>query len=247
MDKIKHLIKKFIPKRILLLRRDYIQKKWENYFRDKKTVQIFEEIYKYNLWSSNKMKKFDSGLGSHEAEVVDKYVESIKKYFGNKPKLDAVDLGCGDFNVGKKIRNLFNSYTACDIVSELIESHKKEYNNCNVDFKRIDFSIDEIPKGDVLFVRQVLQHLDNQTISKFIDNLKKTTFKYLILTEHLPAEKFISNIDKPIGFGIRLGRGEKKSGVVITDPPFNFRPKKEETLCEVNQMDGIIRTILYYS
>jgi len=247
VDNIKQLIKKFIPRSILLLRRNYVQKKWEKYFKDKKTVQIFEEIYNHNLWSSNKTKKFDSGLGSHEAEVVDKYVESINKYFANKPKLDAVDLGCGDFNVGKKIRNLFNTYTACDIVSELIERNKKEYNNCNVDFKRLDFSVDEIPKGDVLFVRQVLQHLDNQTIHKFIDNLNRATFKYLVLTEHIPAKRFISNIDKPIGFGIRLGREGKKSGVVITDPPFNFRPKKEETLCEVNQMGGIIRTILYYS
>jgi len=247
MDHIKQLIKKFIPERILVFRRDYLQNKWEKYFKDKKTVQIFEEIYKHNLWSNNKKKKFDSGLGSHESEVVDKYVESIRKYFENRPKLNAVDLGCGDFNVGKRIRDLFNTYTACDIVSELIERNKKEYDNCNVDFKRMDFCVEEIPRGDVLFVRQVLQHLDNQTIFKFIDNLKKTTFKYIILTEHIPAEKFISNVDKPIGFNIRLNGAGKKSGVVITDPPFNYRPKKEEILCEVNQMGGVIRTILYYS
>ena len=240
------MIKRFIPLQILLIRREYLNRKWENYFKGKKIATIFEEIYRNRLWDDEKKLEFSSGRGSHEEYVVDKYVENIKKYFGKGPRLNAVDLGCGDFYVGKKIRPLFNNYIACDIVGKIIEYNKIKFKDDNVDFRRLDLSEDEIPQGEVLLVRQVLQHLDNHTILKFVENLKRTSFKYLVLTEHIPKGEFIPNVDKTTGFGIRLGHKEEKSGVVLTKSPFNFRPKNEEILCEALQMDGLVRTILYY-
>ena len=42
-----------------------------------------------------------------------------------------------------------------------------------------------------IIIRQVLQHLNNQIRHEII--FKKIYFKFLILTEHLPGNKFIPN------------------------------------------------------
>lgn len=53
----------------------------------------------------------------------------------------------------------------------------------------------------------------------------------MIITEHLPFEKFTVNKDKPTGAGIRQGQ---KSGVVLTEPPFNLNPLRETELLSIN-------------
>ena len=41
-------------------------------------------------------------------------------------KPDVVDLGCGDFVIGSKLRKFCNKYIAVDIVDELINFNKKK-------------------------------------------------------------------------------------------------------------------------
>ncbi len=101
---------------------------------------------------------------------------------------------------------------------------------------------DEIPTGDVLILRQVLQHLSNDDISKFTKSIPRV-FSYLLLTEHLPSENdLLANKDKLSGTDIRLGSG---SGVVLTQPPFNMNFKSETKLLSVPQFGGSIVTTLY--
>ena len=70
-------------------------------------------------------------------------------------------------------------------------------------------------------VRQVLQHLTNSEIIKFVEKVK-SSYEYLICTEHLPSNNdYIPNIDKPTGADIRLGIG---SGIDLTRAPFNLAP-----------------------
>jgi hypothetical protein len=243
---LKSHLKKFVPQAIIKLRTKYVLKKLEKRFEGKSTKDVFATIYKDQLWGDvNSPKTFDSGSGSHDSTIVDKYVESIEKYFASKQIVSIVDLGCGDFNVGIRLRPLFANYIACDIVPELIAHHQRHLSHLKVDFRQLDLSKDELPQGEVLFVRQVLQHLNNDLILKFVQKLKNSSYKQLVLTEHIPSGNFVPNLDKPVGSGIRLGRGKEDSGVVLTAAPFNFSPKKEEVICEVPQMNGVIRTIVY--
>jgi hypothetical protein len=153
-----------------------------------------------------------------------------------------VDLGCGDFRVGSKIFDSFQTYTACDVVRELVKFNQRYWRNLPVKFKVVDLVKDQIPPGDVLIVRQVLQHLSNEDISKFIQSIPGD-FSYLLLTEHLPTgNRFLANIDITSGTDIRLGSG---SGVVLTQPPFNLNIKSETTLLSVPQFGGSIVTTLY--
>lgn len=209
------------------------------------THQIFTRIYADGTWgeSNDSTQKFFSGSGSHDPVIVETYIKAIQKFlssFENKP--DVVDLGCGDFFVGSRVRPLCDKYVACDIVESLIIFNKEKYKNLNVDFRILDLTKDELPKGDIVFIRQVFQHLSNKQISRALPQIA-LKYKYLVLTEHLPAtDSFIHNLDKSPGPDTRL---ISNSGIVLTSAPFNLKVKEVTCLCKVSEQGGIIKTNLY--
>ncbi len=198
-------------------------------FSGKTNQETFQNIYKKSLWGKNAA-PFFSGPGSHDAMVVDPFVKDILSFFASLPSLPVVvDLGCGDFNVGSKLFQASKLYIACDVVPELIEHNKENFLNKSIDFQCVDIVKDSLPAGEVVMLRQVLQHLSNQDIALVLPKL--AAFKYVIITEHIPNTTFVPNIDKPSGLGIRMHNGIKKnSGVVITAPPFNFRVESAKAL-----------------
>lgn len=207
---------------------------------------VFSNVYRNNLWGDSSLEikpLFYSGPGSSDPQIVDPYVETVKGFFASLPtKKNAVDLGCGDFRVGSRILESFNSYTACDVVPELVQFNQEYWRHLPVEFRVVDLVKDQIPYGDVLILRQVLQHLSNDDISKFTQLIPRG-FSYLLLTEHLPSKKdFLANKDKVSGADIRLG---SESGVVLTKPPFNMNFKSETILLSVPQFGGSIVTTLY--
>jgi hypothetical protein len=207
---------------------------------------VFSNVYQKQLWgiaSPENESPFYSGPGSSEPQIVGPYVEAVKRFFASLPtKKNAVDLGCGDFRVGSRLVDSFASYTACDVVPELVHFNQQYWQHLPVKFRVVDLVKDEIPTGDVLILRQVLQHLSNDDISRFTQSIPRG-FSYLLLTEHLPSERdFLANKDKVSGSDIRLGSG---SGVVLTQPPFNLKTKSETILLSVPQFGGSIVTTLY--
>ena len=248
---MKKILKILVPEFILNLRYKY-----KNYLERKKfskmnLKEVFKEIYINNLWSTDKNcknRKFNSGLGSHSKEIIDEYINSVVLFLKDlKVKPDVVDLGCGDFNIGSKLRGYCNSYIAVDIFDDLIDHNKIEFKNLDVDFRVLDITKDELPEGDICFLRQVLQHLSNKSIMNFL-KLLRNKYKYLILTEHYPEGKnLVPNIDKIDGADIRL---YDNSAVVITEEPFNLKVKSKKILCEIKPKKiknflGTVKTHLY--
>lgn len=207
--------------------------------------EIFTKIYTQKIWGEfgDPADEFCSGEGSHDPSVVDPYVKAISQFLSSfERKPDVVDLGCGDFSVGSRIRELCGRYTACDVVPPLIAFNKAKYSSLDVDFRVLDLVNDPLPAGDVVFIRQVLQHLSNDHIKKLVKKIP-ANYRYLVLTEHLPEnEPFPPNLDFPTGPIFRLEIG---SGVVITAKPFNLKAKRETLLCEMPQMGGRIQTRVY--
>jgi hypothetical protein len=223
----------------------YIAKRHLKKFQNLPVKQQFTRIYTEQLWGSNADKNdpFYSGSGSHESAIVNVYVDAVQGYLsglGGRPS--AVDLGCGDFAVGARLRHLCSTYVACDIVEPLIDFNRSRYSNLHVDFRTLDLTQDDLPVADVAFLRQVLQHLSNTQIAQVLERIARN-FRYLILSEHLPAtDGFVPNADKKAGPDIRVRFG---SGVVITAPPFNLAPKETIELCVVPEGDGKIVTTAY--
>jgi hypothetical protein len=205
------------------------------------TKDAMEQVYEMNLWGSNDS-DFYSGEGSHNPEIVNPYINAVSSFLSSfKTPITVCDLGCGDFNIGKEFVKYTKKYVAVDIVKNLVKHNKEIFREENLEFHCLDIALDNLPSGDCIILRQVLQHLSNKEVKDVVNKL--TTFKYVILTEHLPEGKFEPNKDIISGQGIRL---KKKSGINLLVPPFNLKPKKQEELVSINlnkNKEAIVTTL----
>lgn len=206
------------------------------------TRDVMAQIYEKNLWGGAGS-DFYSGSGSHHPELVDPYVDAVGSFLGSfDDPLVVCDLGCGDFNVGRKLVKHAKKYVAADIVPGLIERNKQRFRAENLEFRCLDIAADEWPSGDCAILRQVLQHLSNDEIHRIVNKL--SDYRFVILTEHVPEGDFTPNADIRSGQGIRL---KKNSGVDLLAPPFDFRVKEEEQLLVMpsREREGLLVTTLY--
>lgn len=203
---------------------------------------VMNQIYEMNLWGGNQF-DFYSGIGSHDAKIIDPYLKVIIAFLESYNRsLIVCDLGCGDFNIGKHLTKYSKKYIAIDIVENLTKRNKNLYKDHNLEFYCLDIINDKLPSGDCIILRQVLQHLSNKDIEKVIKKI--TVYKYIILTEHIPLGNFVSNKDIISGQGIRL---KQNSGVNILDAPFNLKIKDQKQLEEhiLENNNGRILTTLF--
>jgi SAM-dependent methyltransferase len=206
------------------------------------TKKAMEQIYDLNLWGSDNS-EFYSGFGSHNPELVTPYIEKVQSFFTSFAEpLSVLDLGCGDFNIGKQLVNYTQSYIAVDIVEDLINYNKENFKADNLEFRCLDIAKDTLPKADCVIVRQVLQHLSNAEVQQILNKIKN--YKYFILTEHIPTGNFEPNKDIISGQGIRI---KKQSGLDILKAPFYFKVKfKEELLSfKLPNNKGVIFTRVF--
>lgn len=131
---------------------------------------VFTKVYTNRVWGDpgEPASPFYSGPGSRDQALVSGYVSAVSSFLNALGKPDVVDLGCGDFKVGSQLRPWCGRYTACDVVPDLIAFNRTAFTQLDVDFRVLDMVEDPLPAGDVVFVRQVLQHLSNAAISKAI-------------------------------------------------------------------------------
>lgn len=206
------------------------------------TKDVMDQIYELNLWGG---KEFDfySGAGSHNPKIINPYIESVMAFFKTfKEPLVVCDLGCGDFNIGKQLLQCTKKYIAIDIVESLINRNRTLYKQNHLEFHCLDIAKDELPPGDCIILRQVLQHLSNTEIQNVLNKI--SVCKYIMLTEHLPLDNFTPNKDMISGQGIRL---KQTSGVNILEAPFNFKIKDAKIINEyiLENSKGRIVTTLY--
>ncbi|NUR46391.1 MAG: class I SAM-dependent methyltransferase [Sphingomonas sp.] len=194
----------------------------------------FSKIYAENLWGDRDSGKGSSGLGSHSVAIVDPYVSAISEYLKSRPRpLRLVDLGCGDMAVGQRLIPLADAYIGCDVVPALIQEHRANF--VNAQFECLDIIDDALPGGDVVLIRQVLQHLGNEQISRILPKLR--AYDAIIITEHLPSGAFKPNLNHSMSDSTRI---ERNSGVVIGVAPFEFPGFRDRLLVSVPAEEGTV-------
>ena len=81
---------------------------------------VFADVYRRNAWGGNT--GCHSGPGSHLAEIVEPYLESVTHFLEGLPQKPVVaDLGCGDFNVSQHLAPYTSLFIGCDIAAAVIE------------------------------------------------------------------------------------------------------------------------------
>ena len=125
----------------------------------------------------------------------------------------------------------------------IIKYNQLNYKNKNVHFKNIDISKNFLPKAEVAIVRQVLQHLSNQEIHRFIKKLNiLKPYKFLFVTENVPKNNYKVNLYQYTGPATRISIN---SGIMIYKKPFNLIFKYKKIIQSLNIQDGKIVNILY--
>ena len=214
------------------------------------TEEVFTIIYQGNKWGGKKG-EFSSGSGTTNSRITSSYLSAVSRLALREQfaGLDFVDLGCGDFHVGRQLLPFCRNYVGVDIVKSLIQHNQERFGSEHVNFLHLNIVEDPLPIGEVCFVRQVFQHLSNQQILSVLPKLNQ--YRWVIITEHYPTanDGIQPNIDKVHGGGIRL---VNNSGVYLTQYPFLLSEESIELVLEVEGhsfgtgMDkGILCTYLY--
>lgn len=184
----------------------------------KSTKEVFTRIYEDSKWGGIKG-QYCSGSGSTEGHA-SLYSEAVRSFITDKKIHSVLDLGCGDFAVGAKIKMEGVRYHGIDIVDDLIARNQRKFGSADVSFHCLDIVLDELPDAELCLIRQVLQHLSNAQILQVLHKIKK--YQYVLVTEHYPSPfvKAIPNKDKPHGEDVRI---YDDSAVYLDLPPFNMR------------------------
>jgi len=170
------------------LRKIFISRFIQKYLNQNFTRKfIFFLIYKTNHWNKyekiNKNNLLVSGPGSipgsmQTKNIIDNLDSFIKKY--NIQSI--LDMPCGDFSWMQDLIKKNNSinYTGYDIVEDIILYNNKKYSKKNISFFCKDIVNEKnFDSFELIFIRDFFIHIDNVSINRILENIKKSKVKFL--------------------------------------------------------------------
>ena len=140
--------------------------------RQPSLTDTFNRIYATGRWATDAAGKGTSGSGS-TLEITREYRAYIEDFIKKHEVNSVIDAGCGDWSYSSVIDWGDASYLGIDIASDVIVPVRKKYETGKIKFQVGDIT-EELPAADLLISKDVLQHLFNDLIHKFIkNNLRK--------------------------------------------------------------------------
>ena len=132
--------------------------------------QVFGQIYSSGSWGKNDAGEGYSGTGSTvEATVV--YRAFLQAFMKTHDVHSVVDAGCGDWEFSRTIDWTGVDYKGYDIVAPVIQKDTKRYAAPNIAFFVANIVEDDLPTADLLVCKNVLQHLPNGDVARFLARL----------------------------------------------------------------------------
>jgi SAM-dependent methyltransferase len=144
-------------------------------------TSTFNRIYLEGTWGKDVAGKGTSGTGS-TLEITREYRAFLEDFMKRHTVRSVVDAGCGDWTFSQAVDWGDASYLGIDIASDVIAALRNKHEKGNITFQVGDIT-DELPVADLLISKDVLQHLSNPLVRKFIrNNLRQGKYKWAILT-----------------------------------------------------------------
>ena len=141
-----------------------------------KAREEFAKIYREHVWGGTSR----SGPGS-DPEVLRPYAALLSNFLRERNIRSVVDVGCGDWALARTLDWTGIDYTGVDIVPEVIEMLNVTYGSSDVRFLCRDLVSDKLPCAELCVIKDVLQHLSNESVRSFIEKLP-SNFKIALLT-----------------------------------------------------------------
>ena len=197
---------------------------------DSAAVQAaFEDVYRNATWGTNGTDAGRSGLGSTmKATAV--YRTFLQEFMKDHDTKSVVDAGCGDWESTQAIDWKGIDYKGYDIVESVVEKDKKLFEKPNIHFFTADIVETELPPADLLIVKQVLQHLPNAWVAKFLRQLPK--YKHVLIMNSVSTSTLSS--DNP-----DIKPGEFRL-LDLTKPPFNVSAGRVLTYWDGGNMQQLL-------
>ncbi len=214
---LKNFIKSLIP---VSLRRIWYALKYkagvgQGKPKEQDISKTFTNIFKDNYWGSEES---ISGTGS-ELGRTQEIRRALKQIIDAHDIKSMLDIPCGDFNWMQHTELNGVRYIGADIVKEIVDNNQRHAIDGRYEFQHLDLTSSELPKVDLVFVRDCLPHLSYANIAAAISNIKRSGAKYL-LTTSFPSTLWNYNINN----------GEFRP-INLQGSPFGF-PKQRQRVLE---------------
>ncbi len=153
--------------------------------------QAFEAIYASNSWSHG------SGPGSRSRNTIE-YRAFLERFIEANRVRSVTDLGCGDWQFSQQIDWSAVAYTGFDVVEPIVTGNREKHGRPNVEF-RLFRTIEDLPGGDLLLAKEVLQHLPTQTVLNYIAAIR-AKYRFALLTNSTEPRELANTDIAPGGY-----------------------------------------------
>ena len=173
-------------------------------------AEVFTEIYaKRGMERKPEGEEFNSGTGSGAEQLHAPVLRVVNDFIEKNHIRTVVDMGCGDFSVGRQIARPGIIYTGVDLVleSDRVQSENIRERSHQISVGRSDEG--HSPGRRLCLIRQVLQHLSNDEIITAIRRCER--YHYMIVTEHLPKGEKVNGISTNLTVRISVFIGIRAS------------------------------------
>lgn len=217
MHTLKHLAKR-IPGAL------FLRNKWTDLaLKLKSTEDIFTDIYVGNKWEG---KDSVSGKGS-DLRQTRAIMNRLPALLAERNVRTMLDIPCGDFHWMQHVNLEGLDYTGADIVADLIEKNKQQYETENIHFCQLNVIKDKLPQVDLVFCRDCLIHLSLRDSLLALLNVCDSESGYLLTTTFTEAT---------VNHEITTGKWRMKLN--LEAPPFMLLPPLETITEECTLLDG---------
>lgn len=183
-------------------------------YSDDLTV-VFDSIYQTGEWGKDSNNEGTSGSGS-SLDNAKPYFYFLQDFLKEKNITSVVDAGCGDWQFSRFINWDNINYIGYDASKIVIEKNTKAFAKKNIRFIHENFINTDMPKADLLIMKEVLQHLSNENVHSALKQLSK--YKYVIIVNDVDPITF-----KAANLNIRDGEYRLLD---VTTNPFNIKGQK---------------------
>lgn len=178
-------------------------------------TEVFEKVYETGIWGVDENQKGTSGSGSEPRNALP-YINYLTKFLKEKNITSVVDAGCGDWQFSRNLDWTGISYTGIDASKTVVTTNLEKFAKDNINFIHANFIDMNLPKADLLILKDVLQHLSIANVHKAIKQFKK--FKYVIVVNDIDPNTQTSK-------NREIADGDYRT-LDITAKPFGVKAKR---------------------
>ena len=166
---------------------------------------VFSKIYAEDSWGRG------SGPGSNPDVLAD-YRAFLERIVRLNNIRTVVDVGCGDWQFSRFVNFGQAQYLGLDLVDSVVAANNAAYGSDRVEFKRAPADPNEIPSGDLIIMKDVLQHLPDEQIMVYREIIR-SKFRYALITNSRRKG------DDPVNIDIQPGEFRC---LALNAEPYNF-------------------------